>query len=121
MGALKNTPLKPVQTPALSLISLKGIGPKRAEQLAQKGLQTILDLLFFVPIRYEDRSKITPIGHAEENQPVLVKGAVLSGREEAFYPSRKRIFKILINDETGPLELLWFKYRKPHLDRFAWA
>ena len=114
-----SAPPKKPRKSALSLTSLKGVGPKRAKLLARKGLQTILDLLFFVPIRYEDRSQITPIDHAEEDRSVLVKGRVLYGREELFYPSRKRLYKILIKDRSGSLELIWFRYRKPHLYRFA--
>ena len=113
------TPRKKIKTSALSLTALKGVGPKRAELLARKGLQTILDLLFFIPIRYEDRTQITPIDQAEEDRQVLVRGRVVYGREEQFYPSRKRLYKILLKDTSGSLELIWFRYRKPHLNSLA--
>ncbi len=101
------------------LKSLKGIGPKRAVLLAQKGLHTILDLMFFTPIRYEDRSIILPISKAIKDHAVLVKGKVVSGREERFFRSGKRLFKITIEDETSNLDLLWFQYKKAHLSRFT--
>ena len=109
------------QIPELSrpLNSLKGIGPKRADLLAQKGLYVIIDLLFFTPIRYEDRSKILPISQAEEGQTVLVKGKVIFSGEERFFRSGKRLFKITIEDETSNLELLWFQYTKAHFSRFT--
>ncbi|MBW2358903.1 MAG: hypothetical protein JRF21_09490, partial [Deltaproteobacteria bacterium] len=44
------------------ITSLKGIGPKRAELLLRKGIKTVLDLIFFTPTRYEDRSRVLPIG-----------------------------------------------------------
>ena len=75
------------------LISLKGIGPKRAELLAERGLHTLLDLLLFTPIRYEDRRKVTVLSEAKEGQPVLVRGKVVSGREERFFRSRKRLLR----------------------------
>ncbi|MBK5101984.1 MAG: hypothetical protein JJE15_13485, partial [Desulfobacteraceae bacterium] len=66
---------------------MKGIGPKRAELLAQRGLTTIQDLLIFTPIRYEDRSRVLPIANAQEGPKVLVRGEVISGGEERFFRS----------------------------------
>ncbi len=39
---------------------LKGVGPQRASQLERKGLRTVEDALFFVPLRHEDRTRLTP-------------------------------------------------------------
>jgi ATP-dependent DNA helicase RecG len=119
MIAKKDTPLKQIQKLTLPLTRLKGIGPKRATFLAQKGLHTVLDLLFFIPFRYEDRTRVSPINAAEEGLPVLVKGTVVSGREERFYPSRKRLFKVVLRDKDSRLGLLWFQYKKPHLTKYA--
>jgi ATP-dependent DNA helicase RecG len=109
------------QVPELSrpLTSLKGIGIKRAELLAQKGLNTVLDLLFFMPIRYEDRSRIVPIIETGEDSAVFVRGNVISAGEERFFRRGKRLFRIVIKDETSRLDLLWFQYRKAHLSRFT--
>lgn len=115
------SPFKQIQKLTQPLISLRGVGAKKAALFAQKGLHTVLDLLFYLPFRYEDRTRISPINHVEEGIPVLVKGRVVSGREERFYPSRKRLFKILIRDMESRLELLWFQYKKPHLARYATA
>ena len=54
-----NTAKKP---PALStpLQYLKGVGPERAKLLAKKDLNTVEDALFFVPLRHEDRTRLTP-------------------------------------------------------------
>jgi ATP-dependent DNA helicase RecG len=111
--------LRQIQNLTLPVTHLKGIGAKRAEMLARKGLQTILDLLFFAPIRYQDRTRITPIHAAEEGVPLLVKGEVIRGGEERFFQRRKRLFKIQLRGEESSLELLWFQYRKPHMNRLA--
>ncbi len=104
----------------LPITSLKGIGPKRAELLAVKGITTVLDLIFFTPNRYEDRSRVFPIGKTVEGQAVLVCGKVLSGREERFFRrGKKGLFRIVIMDATARLELIWFNYRKVHLDCFT--
>lgn len=97
---------------------LKGIGPKRAEFLLRKGIKTILDLIFFTPTRYEDRSRVLPIGKTGEGPAVLVRGKVVSGREERFFRRGKGLFRIIIKDETAHLELVWFNYKKVHLGRF---
>ncbi len=111
--------LKSIQKLALPVSTLKGVGPKRAVFFVQKGIRTILDLLFFIPIRYEDRTKITPLQEAQEGIPVQVLGKVVFGKEEMFFRSKKRIFRILIRDERSGLELLWFHYKKPHLTAMA--
>jgi ATP-dependent DNA helicase RecG len=119
MIAKKDAPLRQIQKLTLPLTCLKGVGPKRASLLAEKGLQTILDLLFLTPLRYEDRTQIVPLEKTEAGISVLVKGKVVSGREETFYPSRKRAFKVILKDETGRLELIWFHYRKQHVAQFT--
>ena len=111
--------IKQLQPITLPISSIKGVGPKRALHFARKGIHTILDLFFFTPLRYEDRTSVRPISDCEESALSLVKGRVVSGGEERFFPSRTRVFKIRLKDDTGGLELLWFNYRKPHLSRFT--
>jgi len=101
------------------LIALKGIGPKRAEFMARKGLHTLIDLLLFSPIRYEDRRRVLSIDKTTDGMKVWVRGKVRSGREDRFFRSGKRLFRIRIQDETGSLDLLWFHYRKAHLSTFT--
>ena len=115
----KDSHIKQIQTLSLPLIRLRGVGPRRAALLAQKGLHTILDLFYFTPIRYEDRTHISPIKGLQDGIPALVKGKVIYGKEERFYKSRKRLFRIKIEDDDDELELLWFHYNKPYLTTFA--
>ena len=113
------TPLNEIPELNRPLTSLKGIGPKRAELMAEKGLHTILDLLFFTPIRYEDRSRVFPINETGVGMPALVRGEVVSGGESRFFRSGKRLFKITVRDKTAELVLIWFRYKKAHLNRFT--
>ena len=107
--------LRQTQNLTLPLTRLKGVGIKRADMLAQKGLHSILDLLLFMPIRYQDRTRITPIDDAEVGSPLLVKGEIIYGGEERSPRSRKRLFKIYLRGKRSRLELLWFQYNKPYL------
>lgn len=115
----KDSHIKQIQTLSLPLGHLRGVGPRRAELLARKGLHTILDLFYFTPIRYEDRTRISPIKEIQDGSPALVRGKVLYGREERFYKARKGLFRIKIEDDDDDLDLLWFHYRKPYLTGFA--
>ncbi|MBN1627522.1 MAG: DEAD/DEAH box helicase, partial [Deltaproteobacteria bacterium] len=116
MKSLKDQQFEHMRRLSLPLNLIRGVGPKRAAMLGLKGLNTVLDLFYFAPIRYEDRSKISNIGSVENGFPCLVSGTVKEGKEVQFYPSRKRIYRITISDDDGDLlELLWFRYVKPHL------
>ncbi len=120
-GRKKNraNPLKHVQTLASPLTRLKAVGPQRAALLAYKDIHTILDLLFFTPVRYEDRTHLTLIKDTQTGTPALVYGKVVYGREDRFFSSRKQRFKIVITDNSDHLELIWFTYRKGHIAQYA--
>jgi ATP-dependent DNA helicase RecG len=60
------------------LRTLKGIGPKKAETLAAKGLTTVGDLLFYLPYRYENRAERTTLRSVAPGTGVLVSGHVLA-------------------------------------------
>ena len=112
-----NTRLDPELEQPISII--KGIGPKRTELLSQKGLKTVRDLFYFLPIRYEDKRRVMSINKTQKGESALVRGRVLFGGEERFFRTGKRLFRIVITDDTAPLELLWFHYKKAHLSRFT--
>ncbi|RJR51015.1 MAG: ATP-dependent DNA helicase RecG [Desulfobacteraceae bacterium] len=115
----KDILLKRFQRLDQPVTSLKGIGPSKSALLQKKGIRTIPDLLFFTPVRYEDRTRITPIGRTSDGAQSMVAGRVISGGEQQFPRSRKRIFKILLEDEhKSIIELIWFRYRKSHLNAF---
>jgi len=101
------------------LSTLPGVGPTRAARLAQKGLRTVRDLLFFSPLRYEDRTGFTPVSALKDGERVLVRGTVVSGEEEPRRRGRRPVFRIVIRDRGTRLTLVWFHFRKAHLQRLA--
>lgn len=111
--------LKQVQPLTLPVSALNGVGPKRALHFARKNIHTLLDLFFFMPLRYEDRTSVRLIDDCRDGEPALVQGKVFDGGEERFFPRKTRLFRIRLKDGSGELELVWFNYRKPHLVRFA--
>lgn len=98
---------------------IKGVGPKRAELLKRMGLETAEDCLHLLPSRYEDRSKIRKIAELRPGEMATVTGTIADsgilrlGR-------RKRLFEVVIEDESGLLRAKWFKFRDAYMaERFT--
>ena len=88
----------------------RGVGPKRCELLKRLGIETIRDLLFFIPRDYEDRTRISPIGKLRIGERATVKGRIAD--VEKFRSKRGRAMAhVLVDDGTGTLTCLWFRTR----------
>ncbi len=90
-----------------SVLSLKGVGPKNAERLAKIGVRTVQDVLFHLPLRYQDRTRIAPIGSLRPGDNVVVEG-VVDAADIRF--GRKRSLLVRVSDGTGPLTLRFFHF-----------
>jgi ATP-dependent DNA helicase RecG len=87
---------------------LKGIGPERAKAMNSVGIETVEDLLYYIPRRYLDRSTILPIGKLKPGTTATVIGRVeAAGIRKTRYP-RKPQFHVILRDETGFIRLIWF-------------
>ena len=94
----------PLTTP---LQFLKGVGPRRAADLAHVGLVTVEDLLSRFPVRYEDRSQMQPMASLKPGRTASVAGRVLScGLRSTRRPGFK-IFEALVSDESGAIRATW--------------
>lgn len=60
----------------LPCTSLKGVGPKVAEKLEKLHIQSVLDLLFHLPLRYEDRTRVRTIASLKDGERALIKVTV---------------------------------------------
>lgn len=91
----------------LPVTQLTGIGSQLAQRLEKLGITVLQDLLFHLPLRYEDRSRIHPIGNLSHSQSALVCGRI----EFTEQPQRGRSTIICrIADETGVLNLRFFHF-----------
>jgi len=88
---------------------LKGIGEKRAEQLAAVGVNTVRDLLYYFPRRYLDRSHITSIKNLRPNTEATIVGRIES---RGIKSGRKSRFMAIVFDGTGFLTCVWFNQVK---------
>jgi ATP-dependent DNA helicase RecG len=88
---------------------LKGVGPRRAEMLAKAGIETLEDLVYHLPFRYEDRRRIVAVREARPGLDVTLVGHVSAVRE---IPMRRRrgrpMLSAVFSDATGRLGLFWF-------------
>ena len=91
-----------------SLQYLKGVGPRRAADLARVGLQTVEDLLYRFPIRYEDRGTFQTIASLRPGVAASVIGEVVSSGVRPTRRPRFKIFELLLRDRTGAIRAVWF-------------
>ena len=80
---------------------LRGVGPRRAAELAAAGVQTVEDLLLTLPYRYEDRACLQPIRDLRAGEATSVSGTVLSCGLRTTRRPGFRIFEMLVQDESG--------------------
>jgi ATP-dependent DNA helicase RecG len=98
---------------------LRGIGAKRATLLEKRGISTVLDLFYFIPRDYEDRTKITPFSELMDGKPAYIKGKVLWAGEERLFRSGKNLFKIIAGEGIFQLDLCWFNVKKAYFTSFC--
>ena len=93
-----------MQTP---LQYLKGVGPRKAADLKKAGLNTVEDLLFRFPRRYEDRSQLQKIISLRPGMTAAISGTVLNaGLAHTRRPGFK-LFSALIQDDSGQVQAVW--------------
>jgi ATP-dependent DNA helicase RecG len=87
---------------------VKGVGPRRASQLKRLGLESFRDLLFHVPLRYEDRRFPVRIRQAKAGEEVTLVARVRSGSAVTGRSPRASRFQAVLEDESGTIEAVWF-------------
>lgn len=89
--------------------TLKGIGPKIMGHLQRLQIHTLQDLLFHLPIRYQDRTRVRPIGALQPGDECVLIGTV--EHSETVYRKR-RMLLVSISDGTGKILLRFFYFSK---------
>jgi ATP-dependent DNA helicase RecG len=91
----------------ISVQELRGVGPKLAEKLADYGVRYVEDLLFHLPLRYQDRTRITRIAAAREGSDLVIEGEV---RAADVVFGRRRSLVVRLQDGTGTITLRFFHF-----------
>ncbi len=90
----------------MELTELAGIGPVRAETLRAMGVFSLRDLLYTLPVRYEDHSSIFPCSTKQEGM-ILVSGTLLQPPKLSVFHGLKKV-TATIEDDTGKMPVCWY-------------
>ncbi|ENM5744689.1 ATP-dependent DNA helicase RecG [Vibrio mimicus] len=101
---------------AIPLCELSGVGAKVAEKLEKVGLHTVQDLLFHLPLRYEDRTRVYPIVQVHHGLWAAVQGKVMA--VDTLFGKRKML-TVKISDGNGTLTLRFFNFTAAMKNNFA--
>jgi len=99
---------EPAKAAVPKLGQLRGVGPRLLDTLQQLGIRCISDLLFHLPFRYEDRTRIVPIGSLLPGSQSLVEGEV---EHSAIVRGRRPTLTVVLGDGTGLVTLRFFHFR----------
>jgi len=100
---------------------LKGVGPRKAADLKRAGLVTVEDLLYRMPFRYEDRSRMQAIASLRPGQKAAVLGSITSARLATTRRRGFTIFHAVLGDASGAIRCTWMNQAflrdilRPHL------
>ena len=102
------------------MLSVKGVGAKRAGVLADAGIHTVGDLLFYLPRRYLDRSVIAPIAQLTSGAEVTILAQVI--KIQLTKRPRTRLI-VTVEDDSGTANCMLFeehgRLAYTHWDRLA--
>ncbi len=90
------------------LEQLDGVGPALAERLRGLGIHSVGDLLFHLPLRYEDRTRLVPIGGLLPGAPAQLEGEI---EHAAIVRARRAMLVVVLGDGTGRITLRFFHFR----------
>lgn len=95
---------------------LKGVGSAFQKKLSKLNIHTVQDLLFHLPFRYEDRTRITPIGAVRAYTTAVIEGEV-AGSAITF--GKRRSLIVRLQDQTGLLSLRFYHFNAAQKNSFA--
>ena len=100
---------------AIPVITLKGVGEAMAAKLAAIGIHTLQDVLFHLPFRYQDRTRLVKIGTLSPGREALVNGEVLISD---VVMRQRRSLMVRINDGSGSIMLRFFHFNQQQVQQF---
>ncbi|WP_282040530.1 ATP-dependent DNA helicase RecG [Halomonas alimentaria] len=95
--------------------SLKGVGEALAQKLSRLRIDSVADLLFHLPLRYQDRTRITPIGTLRAGHEAVVEGEVVAAE---VVRGRRRSLLVRLRDGSGLLSLRFFHFSPAQQQQF---
>ena len=100
----------------ISIQYIKGVGPSRKKLFQNLGVETVEDLFYLFPRRYEDRREMTPISLAKVGEYQTITGKVVRCDARRSWYTKKHVFEILLDDKQGKIFCVWFN--QPYLSHY---
>ena len=100
----------------ISITSLKGVGPSMADKLAKIGLISLQDLLFHLPNRYEDRTRITSI---RDCFPGVFTNIIGEITDSQIISGKRRMLLVTVQDGSGTVNLRFFRFTASQKNNLA--
>ncbi len=100
----------------IALSTLKGVGPSMASKLEKINLISVQDLLFHLPLRYEDRTRVTAI---RDCMPGIFTNIIGEITNSQIVQGRRRMLVVTVNDGTGTLNLRFFHFSAAQKNNLA--
>lgn len=100
----------------VEVTALKGVGKKLAEKLSKIHIHSIQDLLFHLPLRYTDRTRVTPIAAVQPMSGVVIEGEI---KVSDVVFGRRRSLVCRLQDDTGLITLRFFHFTAAQKQRLV--
>ncbi len=100
----------------IPVTSLKGVGPGMASKLEKIGLSSLQDLLFHLPLRYEDRTRITAV---RDLMPGIYTNIIGEITQNEIIQGKRRMMLVTINDGSGSINLRFFHFSASQKNNLA--
>ena len=100
----------------IAITSLKGVGPSMAEKLSKIGLISLQDLLFHLPNRYEDRTRVTSI---RDCFPGVFTNIIGEITESQIISGKRRMLLVTVQDGSGTVNLRFFRFNASQKNNLA--
>lgn len=94
--------------PNTSVQYLSGVGPKMAEKLQRLGIETVHDLLFYYPRRYDDFSKPEKIQNLRLGREAIIKAKIFQIKQIRTKRRWMSIIEAILADDSGQIKAIWF-------------
>ena len=101
---------------ATSIQYIKGVGPAKKKLFQNLGIETIEDLMYFFPRRYEDRAQMTPISEVKVGEYQTIYGKVVSKKSRRSWYTKKHVYETVLGDDKGRIFCVWFN--QPYLEHY---
>ena len=100
----------------ISIQYIKGVGPARKKLFSRLGVESVEDLLYFFPRRYEDRSRMTPLSEVRIGEFQTVSGKIMAREQRRSWYTKKHVTEIVLSDDKGRIFCVWFN--QPYLEKY---